>query len=713
MSTFDRLHAALQHHVVNTLGWPELRPLQEMTIDPLLAGEDALLLAPTAGGKTEAAFFPLVSRMLDEDWRGLSVVYVCPIKALLNNLEIRLRHYCELVGRRCASWHGDTTASARKKLLVEPPDCLLTTPESLEVILTTRGEAARALFEGLRAVVVDEIHAFAGDDRGWHLLAVLERVEKVAGRELQRVGLSATVGNPEALLGWLRGARGGEGGHVLDPSRREEGGAAVDPGENTDVQLDYVGSLENAAKVIARLHRQDKRLVFVDSRSRVERLAYLLRQEEVETYVSHSSLSLDQRRRAEAAFAEASGCVIVATSTLELGIDVGDLDRIVQIDAPATVASFLQRLGRTGRRGGAQRNALFLATRNQTLLQAAALLELWERGYVEPIVPPAKPLHILAQQIMALALQEDGIGRGVWQRWLRGSIAATGITQEETDQIVAHMLEREILSDDQGLMWLGGEGEKTFGRRHFMELFSVFTSPPLFHVQHGRQEVGVVDPMSFMARKRDEPLVLLLAGRGWKVKHIDWPRRVAWVEPTEEKGTSRWSGGANVLSFEMCQAMRRILATDDPAPRWSKRARDRMAEIREEFPWAKGDAEATVLVQEKDGTTTWWTFAGYLANAALGDALCADRPASVTYDNLSIRFRHRLDPADLRRSLDRLRPHLPDLAPQADLTDALDGLKFSSCLPRPLAESQIRTRLRDLDATQRIASTITRSFGGL
>jgi ATP-dependent Lhr-like helicase len=205
----------------------------------------------------------------------------------------------------------------------------------------------RSLFGGVQAVVVDEVHAFAGDDRGWHLLAVLERLSRIAGRPLQRVGLSATVGNPADLLRWLQGAA---------PDRRP--GTVIAPGMPAvlapvtgpppgDVELDFVGSVGNAATVIAKLHPGEKRLVFCDSRQLVEELGAALRDRDITAFVSHASLSADERRRAEEAFAEARDCVIVSTSTLELGIDVGDLDRVIQINAPRTVAAFLQRLGRT------------------------------------------------------------------------------------------------------------------------------------------------------------------------------------------------------------------------------------------------------------------------------------------------------------------------------------------------------------------------------
>ncbi|MFN9540724.1 MAG: DEAD/DEAH box helicase, partial [Planctomycetota bacterium] len=155
MSNFEQLHPALQHHIVNSLGWRELRPFQDAVIPPILAGEHLIVLAPTAGGKTEAAFFPVASRMLSEDWRGLSVLYLCPIKALLNNLDLRLQRYCTLLGRRAAKWHGDVTTGARRRILREPPDLLLTTPESLEVMLVSPNVDSRDLLSNLQVVIID------------------------------------------------------------------------------------------------------------------------------------------------------------------------------------------------------------------------------------------------------------------------------------------------------------------------------------------------------------------------------------------------------------------------------------------------------------------------------------------------------------------------------------------------------------------------------
>ncbi|EUA35241.1 DEAD/DEAH box helicase family protein [Mycobacterium xenopi 3993] len=165
MDAFERLHPGLQYHLANTLRWTGLRPTQAQAVAPILDGRDTLVLAPTAGGKTEAAVFPLLSRMATEDWQGLSVLYVCPLRALLNNLQPRIDGYARWLGRSAAVWHGDVGQSQRRRILAERPDVLLTTPESIESMLVSTKVDPRVLFSGLRAVVVDEIHAFAGDDR--------------------------------------------------------------------------------------------------------------------------------------------------------------------------------------------------------------------------------------------------------------------------------------------------------------------------------------------------------------------------------------------------------------------------------------------------------------------------------------------------------------------------------------------------------------------
>lgn len=680
MSPFDRLHPALQHHIVNSLGWPRLRPLQEASIDPILDGEHAILLAPTAGGKTEAACFPIFSRMLSENWVAGSVLYLCPIKALLNNLLPRLESYATLFGRRVGLWHGDITTAAKNRILSDPPDILLTTPESLEGMLVSPRVDHRFFFANVRSVIIDEVHAFAGDDRGWHLLALIERIQCLAGQEVQRLGLSATVGNPERLADWLAGSCS-QARRVIQPP----------PGatQQSDVQLDWVGSLENAALVISRMHRGEKRLVFVDSRSRVERLAVELRARGVDTYVSHSSLSLEARRSAESAFSEGHDCVIVATSTLELGIDVGDLDRVIQVDAPFTVASFLQRIGRTGRREGSSRNCLFLATTPAAFLRSLGLLHLWRSGYVEPIEPPAMPLHLYAQQIMALALQEGGIIAADLGAWLGRMPGFTAIDAETRQQTLEYMLQTGILHSDEGLISMGAAGEETFGRRYFLELLSVFTSPPMVAIYHGREALGDVHQLTF-ALNQDGPALLTLGGRSWVTTHVDWNRRRAYVEPTDMKGSSQWISIAQPMHFELCQAIQAELCADEARPGLSQRAEQQLDDMRDDFAVLQMD-RATLEVKES-GEAVWWTFAGAAFNAAMA-AILADQAPKVAWDNFAVTFSSSADAEGLRERIAAVLKSAMNEPPQLPLdTDFVAELKFGACLPKESADRVLRCR---------------------
>jgi len=686
------LHPLLTHHVVNTLGWPALRPLQKRAVGPISAGEHALILAPTAGGKTEAAIFPVISRMLTEDWQGLSVVYLCPLRALLNNLHPRIEQYAQLVGRRAGLWHGDIGDSARRAIRDEPPDILLTTPESIEAMLLSRKTDHGRFFANIRAVVIDEIHAFAGDDRGWHLLAVTERVQRLAGRELQRVGLSATVGNAHELLGWLtRTSRGDRQVIQVAPAAATAA---------TQVTLDHVGSTENAAIVISRLHRGEKRLVFVDSRSRVEELATLLRERDVTTFVSHGSLGREERHAAEAAFMEARDCVIVATSTLELGIDVGDLDRVIQIDAPGSVAGFLQRLGRTGRRAGTRRNALFLTTSEDELLLAAGLLRAWEDGFVEPLRPPVLPLHLLAQQLLALVLQEGGIGRNTWLDWLGDPCVLGDDVLSWAEEIVDHLLAVQILFDDGGVLGIGPEGERRFGRRNFLDLMAVFTDPPTLRVLAGRTELGTIhSKVLTLDPGEGEAPILLLGGRSWHVEDIDWRRKVVQVVPAQKRGKARWLGGGRGTGFEVAQAIRSVLSGRDfDLVELSDRARRRLAMLREEHRWI-GEHDDTVVVTDPEGRTGWWTFAGTDANLWL----------SVAVDSLRDR-QLQDDPLEIRLALDTSAAAIRELVAEVDLEQlsmahrvvdaAIDALKFNNALPELLASRVVSERLRADAATR-------------
>ncbi|MDI1269470.1 MAG: DEAD/DEAH box helicase [Polaromonas sp.] len=671
MSEFEKLHPALQYHVVNSLGWSSLRPTQLQAIEPILSGMHCLLLAPTAGGKTEAAIIPVLSRMMTHAWPGVSVIYVCPIKALLNNLEQRLSYYAGLVGRRVAVWHGDVSQSKKGHALKDAPDILLTTPESLEGMLVSTRIDRMAWFGNLRVLIADELHAFAADDRGWHMRAVLHRLQQYVPHEMQRLGLSATVSNPDELLEWF----------APTGTKQVVGSASVST--DADVTVDFVGSLVNAGTVIARLHRGSKRLVFCDSRSSAEQLTSMLRGQDVRAFLSHASLSHSERKLAETAFAEEKDCVIVATSTLELGIDVGDLDHVIQIDAPATVSSFLQRMGRTGRRPGAKRSCLFLCTNDDSLMLAMGICRLWGEAWVEAAYPPPAPWALVAQQAMAATLE-----RGQWPR--QELVSLLGGAFPESDKqgicnVIGHMVDTGHLMETENILQIGPTTEKQFGRAHYMDLLASFSANQLLLGRFGSVEVGYIDP-TMLAGKKENRLILL-AGKSWRIADVDWKRQTVWLEPVKEGGKARWIGSGRSLSREIAQGILRALrhGTGEHTV-ISKRARLEIEQIIEDVPDAENNGALSVT-RTDSVVSRLWTFAGTRANRTIAKQI-QSLVEVKRIDAMGIDLKTPIDPSELSAEL--LAAEIQFSA--GEIEDLAKPIKFSECLPASLLVQIVRMR---------------------
>ena len=683
----DRLHSQVVHHIANSLGWSELRDVQKMAIEPIIDGANTVLLAPTAGGKTEAAYFPLMSRIVDEDWAGMSLLYLSPIKALLNNQADRLRTLLGFIGHEVGVWHGDISQSQKRRMRDNPPTLMLTTPESLEGMLISTKTEPEVLFGDLRAVVIDEIHAFAGDDRGWHLLGVLNRLAHYAGRDVQRIGLSATVGNREEIVKWLSG--GSSRPQVtVDPPPED-----VEP----EVTVDWIGSLENAAKIISRLHRGQRRLVFCDSRLQTEKLARSLRKRGVTTHVSHSSLSADERRQTERAFSQGGAGVIVATSALELGIDIGSLDRVIQIDAPYSVASFLQRMGRTGRRPGTVPNLLFLTVSDDGFWRALAIVDAWRRGEVEDVVAPQKPHHIAAQQVLATVLEDPGLPMQKLGSRLQGFVDSAGLSREVVDELREHLLATGYLASDGIRLGMGRAGESDFGSRNFLELVSVFTSPPIFRVKHGIREIGTVDQSTFLDDQDDEksgPKVILLSGRSWVVGSIDWSSRIAYVEPAERSGRTRWTGIGLGVQPMLARAHRRVfVCRSSVEEHLSKRASGHAERAGEAYEFVEED---TVVALRDDGELGLWTFAGIHANLLLADLLRDMGFEKVTAKGLCVVIKEDLTLSEVEDVRETLKGRLDGGLPERCVEHRLmDELKFGELLPPGLLLETSRAKLYD------------------
>ncbi len=685
---FARFSPALQYQIVNALGFTGLRPVQEQAAAQILDGKNCVVLAPTAGGKTEAAFFPLLSQMDAGDWKPVSVIYVAPIRALLNNQEERLIRYAGLVGRRAFKWHGDVSQSAKKRFCGDPADILLTTPESLEAMLMSQRVPARRLFRGLRAVVIDEVHAFVGDDRGGHLSAVLERLSRYCGSDVQRIGLSATVGNPADILAWAAGSSQ-RAGVVVDP-----GGGRAEP----QVTLDFVGSLTNAAIIIANLHRGKKRLVFADSRRVVEDLGRELVSRGIDAYAIHGSLSFDERRLAEEKFERGRDCVIVATSAMELGIDIGDLDHVIQIDAPTTVAAFLQRMGRTGRRAGTQPNCLFLATDDKGLRRAAAIIHLWEQGFVESLPIGRFAPHLLAHQLMALIVQQGGIPAGDWWAWICRATPFQNIEDADRAELVDKMLIEDILCEADGRLLLGAVGERVYGKRNFLDLYAVFSTPPEMTVIYGGKVIGTI-AVDFVTLQGENDLTFTLATQAWRATEIDWSKSIIYVAKAESGHAPRWVGSRKFLSRTLCQAIRHVVAGTELNPRWSQRAQDAIGRIRDEYGFL-GSSNGFQLARHETGYRLY-TFAGGKHNVVLARLLEEPLGERISSSNLYLTLRDRAGQSEaairdaLRELHDQRRPNAEDVVRLAKSCVTHRLSKFQRCLSDRLESRYIAHTLAD------------------
>lgn len=547
-AVFSSLHPTLQGIIAGRLGWDDLRPVQEAACQAAADGRDLLVVAGTAGGKTEAALIPVIDAVLKGGLPGVACLCLSPLKALINDQEERMLDICTPAGLSVAKWHGDVGKGERSWAGGDPPHILITTPESLEVILLD--PSLRSDLTHLRFVVVDEVHAFAADLRGVQIRCLLDRLDRLAGRPLQRIGLSATVGNPAEILAWISGP-GREAGLVASPVR---------PGKKQFSFTFAVGREEQAAAV-ARLVAGKRALVFVRSRSEAEGLATALEGRVGRLSVHHSSLSATMRREAEDSLSVPSSCVI-CTSTLELGIDIGGLDLVVQVGPPASVSSFLQRLGRTGRRGGAARMAFVLGS-DLDLLLAAGAIEAAARRDVEPLRPPTLPYTVFVQQLLLALVGAGRLPRRSLLSSLLSSPVFVGISPDDAGAIVDHLIAAAYLAADGPFLMPGPAAEKDFSRSHWSALLSVFSTGLAFRALTPEgEEVGDLDAR-FVAG--GVGTVCTLGGRRWRIIALDPGHHIATV--VREVGGSRasdrrpfWSGGGAPMSPVIARSVQVILA---------------------------------------------------------------------------------------------------------------------------------------------------------
>lgn len=598
---FHRLHPALQRWIWDK-GWTSLREAQEQAIGPVLDGRDVLISAATAGGKTEAVYLPVLSRIATNPAPGLRVLNVSPLRALINDQYARLSAMGEYAEIPVHRWHGDVSSADKTKLLERPSGVLLITPESLEALFVLRGSSTAALFEHLDYVVIDELHAFIGTERGRQLQSLLHRVETAARRRIPRAALSATLGEPRLAMDFLRH----DGGEVacVAPQGEEAEVKLVIRGYRRSSQPPIPGNDEREpedeiaiAGHLFGVLRGEKNLVFANSRRNVElyaaRLRRLCEDQHLpeEFFPHHGNLSRELREEAERVLkSEGRPATMVCTSTLELGIDVGSVKSVAQIGAPAGVASLRQRMGRSGREAGQPAILRVYITEDALdkdssdedalrvqLVQAIAVVRLLLRRWYEP--PRVGMLHLstLVQQVLSLVAQHGGARAK--QAWTL--LCESGPFREVNASMFARLL-RAMASQDllvqthDGLIVLGLAGERLVNHYTF---YAVFSTDEEWRLVASGRPLGSL-PLSNLVTLDS---FLIFAGRRWRVVGVDEESRVIDVVPAPGGRAPFFEGSGAPVHDGVREEMRRIYLEEAIPGFLDPQAKALLAEGRQAF----------------------------------------------------------------------------------------------------------------------------------
>ncbi len=588
-------------------GWENLRGVQVAAADAIFnTDENVLLTASTASGKTEAAFFPILTLLSENEPTSVGVIYVGPLKALINDQFLRLNDLCAEAGIPVWHWHGDVSASHKAKLLKNPSGILQITPESLEALLMHKHSAISKLFGDLRFIVIDEVHSLIRGDRGGQTMCLIERLSKLAGVNPRIIGLSATLGSPQQTGEYLSM---GTGRSTVIPKIEDKGTKwrlsmehffisgpqAAEDNEPAEA-LEVLDTATDTAPVAAdpgigyvfEHTRHKKCLVFVNSREECEAVTTTLRRycehkNEADRFmIHHGNLSASYRETAEECMRDDDAYLTtVTTATLELGIDIGKLERAFQIDAPATVSSFLQRMGRTGRRGNPpemwfvmredlpEARAMLPTTVPWKLLQGIALVQVYlEERWVEPQMLSKYHFSLLYHQTMSTLASCGELTPQQLASSVLGLAVFRNISREDYRTLLLHLIEIDhIQKTEEGGLIVGIAGERIVNSFKF---YAVFMENEEYTVRCGSEELGTIVKPPPVGEK------IAIAGHVWIVEEIDHKRRNIYCEKVKGIVPAYFGLCPGDINTKILERMRQVLRESKSYPYLMKNAVSRL-----------------------------------------------------------------------------------------------------------------------------------------
>ncbi len=591
--------------------WEELHEIQTAAAEEIFDGDDNLLLTSgTASGKTEAAFLPVLTHLWENPSKSVGVLYVSPLKALINDQFERLEELLEEADIPVTKWHGDASPTAKKRLLKDPRGVMQTTPESLESLLIRNSSNIFRLFSDVRFIIIDEVHYFMDNDRGLQLLSVLERIQRVIGFAPRRIGLSATLGDCTNAERWLCMGSGRrcvtpichEGGRKVRLSVRFFPTAEKIPNSESKTLL------ENYYEYLYESTRQKRCILFSNSKGEVEEnIAHLKRLSEKnhgnDCYlVHHANISPALREFAEKRMKSGELPVCTgATVTLELGIDLGHLERIVQTGCPLTVSGLVQRLGRTGRRGGeaemrfAFRHDMSLPPNdfykeiNWDLVMCIAQILLYTREkWVEPMYLPSLPYSLLFHQTMSIMTANGSLSPKDLARQVLTLSVFKNVTKEDYLLLLRHLLENGMLErGEDGALLIGEKGEAVVNNYEFLAVFSV---PVEYSVRNNSEEIGTVQNPFPVGNQ------FALAGQAWEVVELDKKAMIIYVKHIQGISKNTWTDvGNEYVHTRVMKKILEIIRSDEEYGFLDESAKKRLSDIRSLCRNAAGGESANAL----------------------------------------------------------------------------------------------------------------------
>lgn len=620
--TFHHLSPTIQKKIFD-LEWRALTPIQEAAIPVILNRRHALLMAGTAAGKTEAAFLPVLSALelagqTGSGLDGVKVLYLSPLRALINDQFQRIERLIDTLQIPLLKWHSDVSRSKKMSWLANPSGILQITPESLESLLVNQTDKTPQLLQGVEFILLDELHAFLDSDRGLQLQSLLHRMRRYMKKDPVMIGLSATIGAPEEAQRFLF-PHAPEKVAVVnppDPKRQIFLQGEFFPKENAGLSQALVRDLYDLTK-------DKKTIIFCNSRGQVEELTHKLNQTGQQLagnlytpiyHAHHSSIEKAEREWVEEQMKVSKlPLSVVSTNTLELGIDVGTLDLVVQVDATASVSSLKQRLGRSGRREGADSYLMMYATEEEDLIQAVAVTELLFEKWIEPPEPRRLAYDLLFHQTLSLCTEHRGLYRDDLLDEVAANPAFADLPAHRVRELIEWMIEDDWLQIIEGKCIPGLQGERLVRSRDF---YAVFQSPALYKVMHGARLIGTIEANPLVMAGES----LLLAGSTWQITEIDEKRNTVHVTPAFEGKKPIWLSGTRCVHPKIADKMYRLYTSDDDFDYLSPRAWTRLQEARliaKELGWKPN----TRLVREASRSLTIYDFSGTRRQNAMATLL--------------------------------------------------------------------------------------------